>query len=418
MLSKCPWPLLALTLILSFGRMPTAHAEIELGKSLKEIFIKGSLDGDKLFMVLGMEDATRYFKDALKEAIDIEDLKDWSQDSAQMVQEQVRRTWNSDHNGDMVDNLAGAAHVSMEAADGIYKWPWRSLKRIPQAFKVGMNDAREARANASNNVAGTLAFSGLAAWTSIKGAYYLVIEAPVSFVAALAATTLPLPATLAYEAIRLPIALALGIAGKTLRLGWMASKAIVLGATAVGAITYSALSTGVAIAATGIATGAVAAFRFTLKVLKLPFRMFKRGLVQTTTTIKYDQLKEVAQIFPELLSSEILSKLGVDESLDNAQLRIEDHKAILKFGSTLKDGKNALTIKFGIDFNSDKELQFITVEAYLQGAHFRALKKETGLNTSKLRTVVESNLAALLSEALLQLEYEQPQTESELALAI
>jgi hypothetical protein len=418
--------LMCLTLGLPFSSSAQA-ADIELGKALKEIFIKGSLDDDKLFMVLGMERAREIFGQAIQNAVDIEELKDWGRDSAAMLATQGRRTWNRNHDGDVVDHLGQAAQLSMETADDIYKWPWRSLKKIPNAFKVGMNDAREARANANNSVSGTLAFSGLAAWTSVKGAYYLVVEAPVTFVAALATTALAVPATLAYEAIRLPIALTIAATGKVIRLGYMASKAIVMGAVAVGTIAYSALSTGVAMAATTIAAAAVGAFRLTIKLVKLPFKFFKRGLVKTATTINYRQLSEFADSLPQLISPNILKKLGVNPDFTVAETRFEDHKAVIKLASNLRDDKDALVIRLGIDFNQDKEQQFLTIESYLLGSHFRALKAETGLKTRELRTVVENNLATMIGNALLifqmgdQQEEQQQEQEtiaSELAMAI
>src|SRR5690606_32700705 len=105
-----------LALVLSFGMNNTARADIELGKALKEIFVKGSLDGDKLFMVLGMEKAREIAGNAMGHAVDIEELKDWSSDSARMIQNGAHRLWNSEHNGDVVDHVGDAARLSVETA--------------------------------------------------------------------------------------------------------------------------------------------------------------------------------------------------------------------------------------------------------------------------------------------------------------
>lgn len=408
-----------LTIVMSFGLNNTARADIELGKALKEIFVKGSLDGDKLFMVLGMEKAREIAGNAMGHAVDIEELKDWSSDSARMIQNGAHRLWNSEHNGDVVDHVGDAARLSVSTADDIFKWPWRSLSKIPGSFSVGLNDAREARANASNGVSGTLAYSGLATWTVVKGAYYLVIEAPVKFVAALATTTLAVPATLAYEAIRLPIAIALGVTGKVLRLGWMASKAIVMGSVALGTLTYSAISTGIAAAATTVAAGAIAAFKITAKVIQFPFRFFKKGLVKAETTINYKRMSELAEALPGLLSADILNKLGVDPDMSVGEARIEDYKAVLTLRSKLDADKEAMILKVGITFSSDKDQQFLNVEAYLKGGHFKELKKATGLSGRKLKPIIENNLENLLGEALLIFQGDDSQEKAaELALAI
>lgn len=409
-----------LTLIMSISFVPKAQADIELGKALKEIFVKGSLDGDKLFMVLGMEKAREIFGRSMDQAIDIEELKDWSSDSARMIANQGRRVWNSNHDGDTIDHLGRATRLSVETADDIFKWPWRSLKKIPGSFQVGMNDAREARANASNGVAGTIAFSGLATWTTVKGAYYLVVEAPVKFVAALATTTLAVPATLAYEAIRIPLALTLGATGKVIRLGWMATKAIVMGSVALGTITYSAISTGVAMAATTVAAAAVGAFRVTAALIKMPFRFFKKGTVKVSTTINYKRMNELADALPGLLSSDILTKLGVNPDLSVGEIVVEDYKTVIKYKSNLNSEKDSLVIRLGIDFNSDKDKQFLTIEAYMKNAHFKELKEVTDLSSRKLKKVIENNLENLLGHALLIFQGDDSEEEktTEIALAV
>ena len=410
-----------ITMVMSLGFNPTAHADIELGKALKEIFVKGSLDGDKLFLVLGMEQAGRIFNSAMENAVDVEELKDFSEDAARAIRNQSQRVWNANHDGDVIDNVGRAARVSVESADDIFKWPWRSLSKIPGSFKVGLNDAREARANANNSVSGTLAYSGLATWTLVKGSYYLVIEAPVKFVAALATTTLAVPATLAYEAVRLPIAIALGVGKGVIRLGWIATKAVVMGSVALGAVTYSALSTGAAAIATTAAAVTVAAVRLTAKIINMPFTIFKKGMVEAQTSINYRDIKDFSEVLPGILSSDILSKLGVDNDMTVADIRIEDHKAVITLRSKLDADKEALVLKVGITFNTNKDEQNLNLQAFLKLGHYKQLKKATGLSGRKLKRVIENNLENLLGQALLIYQNDEDKTDSkaaELALAI
>lgn len=413
--------LVVLTLVMSLGFTNKAHAEIELGKALKEIFVKGSLDGDKLFLVLGMEKAKEIFGNSMKEAIDVEELKDWSSDSARMIRDGAERVWNNGHNGDIVDHVGDAARFSVDTADEIFKWPWRSLSKIPNSFSVGLNNAREARANASNSVAGTLAYSGLATWTLVKGSYYLVVEAPVKFVAALAATTLAVPATLAYEAIRLPLAITFGVTGKVLRLGWIATKAVVMGGVALGAITYSAITTGIAATATTLAAASVTAFRITAKIVQFPFRVFKKGMVSAETTINYEKMTDFAEKLPSVLSKDILEKLGVDSDSAAIESRIEDYKSVITIRSKIDPKKEALVIKVGIKFNSNKDEQNITLESYVKPGHFKALKKATDLSSRKLKKVIENNLENLLGQALLSYQNDDQDSQeksTDLAMAI
>jgi hypothetical protein len=41
--------------------------------TVKEVFLKGSIDGQSMFMVLGMQDGFEYLKEIMKSAVNMED---------------------------------------------------------------------------------------------------------------------------------------------------------------------------------------------------------------------------------------------------------------------------------------------------------------------------------------------------------
>ena len=75
----------------------------------------------------------------------------------------------------------------------IFSKPWDSLKKIPESYREDFDLAAEAYHKSDSRVAGAVKYSGIAVWANIKGAYYLVIEAPVKMVANATAVAL-LPA--------------------------------------------------------------------------------------------------------------------------------------------------------------------------------------------------------------------------------
>ncbi|MCP4913429.1 MAG: hypothetical protein GY909_09925 [Oligoflexia bacterium] len=388
-----------LTFLLMFSLIGATHAneeesKNELGLTIKEIFVKGSINDDKLFMVLGLEDGAKIFKNIGKEAIDLEELKDIGADTARSVGRTARRIYNGG-NGDVLDHVTEAARFSVENPSDIYKSPWRSLSKIPTSYKVSMEQARDARANSSNSAAGLVKYTGLATWAHVKGAYYLVVEAPAKLVGQLAARALAVPAVLAYDAISIPLGFTISMAGKALRVGYQATKAIVLGAAAIGTISYSAISTSLAAVATTTSYLAIGAVKITIKALALPFRIGQRARLKTETEVNYEKLTQLGEEFAKNSPLTILEELGL--STEYTVSKIQDYKGTITFGSKLAK-KFGMKLKLSIKWNTDKSKQNTVVTSYFSKKHFNALMKKTGLNKKQLKEVLLSKVTDLVAK--------------------
>lgn len=370
----------------------------EIASTLKEIFLKGSINGDKLFMVLGFENGKEVFKDSLQAAIDIDDLRDLGSDTARTFSRTGKYVWNKEHDGDIIGNVGDAAKYSVENIPNIIQSPWKSLKKIPGSYKVSMQQARESRANASNSVFGATQFAGHAVWANVKGAYYLVIEAPAKFVGNLASTALAVPGVIALEAIGIPLGFTIGIGMKAIRVGWQASKAIVAGAIGIGALTYSAISTTAAASATLLAAGAIGAVKITLKVVSFPFTIGRKVRTRLNTDVNYKRLKEYAAKLISTVKPEYLEAMGLDSSA--AISNIKEYKGKIKFLSNkTKKKKVGLTLNVGIEFNSDKSKQNLEVSGFVGSKHFKAMKKVTDVSSEALTTLMREIMKKIINES-------------------
>tara|TARA_R110002072_G_scaffold64203_5_gene159760 strand:+ start:102655 stop:103887 length:1233 start_codon:yes stop_codon:yes gene_type:complete len=368
----------------------------ELPLTIKEIFLKGSINNDKLFLVLGLENGAKTFKALGKNAIDIEELRDISGDTARTIGRSASRIYNGG-NGDILDHVTEAARFSVSSPSEIYKSPWRSLSKIPTSYRVSMEQARDARANSSNSASGLVKYTGLATWANVKGAYYLVIEAPAKLIGQLAARTLAVPAVLAYDAVSIPLGFTISIAGKALRVGYQATKAIVLGAAAIGTISYSAISTSLAAVATTTSYLAIGAVRVSIKALALPFRIGQRARLKQDTAVNYEGLVSLGEALATQSPTSILEELGL--KVDDVNTKLLTYKGTVAFGSSLTN-KYGMKLKLSVNWNSDKTKQNIVVTSYLSSKHFKALKEKTGLSSKELKVVLESKVTDLVAKVV------------------
>jgi hypothetical protein len=368
-----------------------AHAKGELLPTLKEIFVKGSINNDKLFMVLGFEKASKIFKDSIKEAVDIEDLQDIGNDTARSARRYGDLIYNGAHDGDIIDHVGAAGKFTVENAPNIFKSPFKTLKKIPGHYKITMEGAREARANSSNSVLGVTKYAGLAVWANVKGAYYLVIEAPAKFVGHLAATALAVPATIAGAAIGIPLGFTIEMGFKAIRLGYQATKALVAGAVALGAIAYSGITTTIAAGGTLIAFGAMGAVKVVAYTVSLPFKGFRRAGIKVSTSVNYKKLRALADSYIKTMDQDELKNLGIDTDAEVTVKKMSDYKAKLVFKSA-KTEKDALTLILLPKFDADKSKQNIDVEGYFTVKHFKAVKKEMGSSSKAAKVFLRTGL--------------------------
>ncbi len=216
---------------------------------IKEVFMKGSIDGKQMFMVLGMQDGFEVTKD-IAEGIVTERELDWYSHRAEKLADHIY--------DDKKDNYAAATRKGVEAAEDlaprILERPWRSLKEIPKSFKVNLDKGQDAYYNSKNGVAGAVKYSGWAAWAVIEGSYYLILEAPVRFAFNLAGTVLAVPTAWAVQTIRVGF----DVACLAFLAVWNGLKAAILVPTMLAVEIYSVLSSTVATTLTLVAAGGLA----------------------------------------------------------------------------------------------------------------------------------------------------------------
>jgi hypothetical protein len=247
--------LLLVTLFFSFSLM-AQEADSSTLDTVKEVFLKGSIDGDNMFMVLGTADGYKISKKMMEDAIKFDDLVDLKEDAA-----------------DVGEALKGFKNV--------IKKPWKSLKKIPKAYKVNFNKAQEAYYSADNQVSGVVKYSGWAVWAQVEGAYYLVIETPI-----IAAT----------QIIGHSIAVAWEVADLGLRVAWDVLKVPVAMIASASVMAYSTISSTIATTATLIAAGGVAAFKGGKWLfITMPSKLFKPLSAEVLTDIEFNDQENFAK---------------------------------------------------------------------------------------------------------------------------
>lgn len=144
----------------------------------KDIFFKGSIDGKHTWIVLGVEEGLKIAKEKLHEAVASDQLLASLKDS-------IYDSKGDTSEGDRQDIL-GAVNSSVENAKiyipEILNSTWKSIEKIPNAFKVNLEQADDAYYGSNSKMVGNMKYSGWAIWTIIEGTYYLVIDTPVSSV--------------------------------------------------------------------------------------------------------------------------------------------------------------------------------------------------------------------------------------------
>jgi hypothetical protein len=270
-------------LVMSFA----ANAQkANLGKTLKEIILKGSIDGDNVTMVYGLGEAWEDIKDLSGGSLQKEDFVDL----ASLV-------YNKDHDDDFVDAAKDGYEFSKASGNfarknvkEILTKPFKSLKKIPKSYQVNFDNAREAYYDSNNALAGVVKFTGWAIWAQIEGAYYLVVEAPVKLISETIQTT----AGAAGFVLGVPGAILL----QTLQVGFKAVgislKFVFRNAASLIAGGYSVLSTSVASTITLAAAGGIAIYKGTKLLVTAPARLAKAVTVKNETEYSYDRQGAVA----------------------------------------------------------------------------------------------------------------------------
>lgn len=315
--------------------------------TVKEVFLKGSIDGDSMFMVLGTADGYSISKKMMKDAINMDDLAEYAEEA---------------------QDIGDAA----KTFKNVIKKPWKSLKKIPEAYKVDFEKAQEAYYGADTQIAGVLKYSGWAVWANIEGAYYLVIEAPV----VMAAHTIGSAVYTAWE-----------ITGMGLKITWDVIKPAFAFIASTAVMTYATISSGVATAATLIAAGGVAAFKGgKWLIVEMPNKLLKPVSVVVSTNYNFDQQKEVANKLQNFLNNhgdvfgdKVIVESDVNKYKSNFSISFD------------KDGMNAFELKTVI---KNKK---VDVKLEVKKAYFKKVRKD---NPELRRVEVKEKLMQEMNEIL------------------
>jgi len=235
--------------------------EIQPGKTpfgvATEIFWKGSIDGKQNWIVLGVDKGAQITREVFKNTIDLDELVEVGAD---IYDPNGHAHWESGcgkrskvsveaHNHDIVGALKDSINNAKECAPRILSRPWRSLKKIPSAFRVNLEQGNEAYYHSSSSTVGSMKYSGWAAWAVIEGSYYLVVEAPATSVFSVVETLVKTASPIVYQ----PFKITWDAGAVLVRLAVAPAAASVIG-------TYSVLSSSFAAAASIVYAGGVSFF--------------------------------------------------------------------------------------------------------------------------------------------------------------
>jgi hypothetical protein len=297
------------------------NKEMTTIETVKEVFLKGSIDGDSMFMVLGMQDGFKDSKDVMKSAIDMKDLAYIGKDLKEVGQD-------------------------LKEFDNIIKSPWKSIRKIPGAYKVDFERARSAYYNADGQVSGVLKYSGWAVWANVKGSYYLVVEAPV---------------VMASQALNRTVDAGWDITKAGLRITWNAIKPAFGALLSATIITYSTVSSTIATTATLLAAGGVAVYKGGKWLLvSASNKFFKPVSVKIATNVDLNDQKELADKLNELLSNS--SNIFGFEVITNAKIKDFSSDFEIKAKNL---NLNAFVVKTEIE-NKKVNLKLEVTRAYIK----------------------------------------------------
>ena len=288
-----------------------------LFNSIKEIYVKGSVADESLFLVLGFENAHRFAKQTANSIMDKENLVDIGKDVADTFST-VGDFYSKDEGQDDSDYTSlvkDSAKFSKRHLGRVLSSPWKSLSKIPQSFKVGFERAEDSLNNSSSALVGSTKWAGHAVWTMIKGSYYLVIETPAVFVgeALLGSAALPLTvagapvATLGYVTLRL--------GWETVQLSYEVTRAIIAASASVLGYAYAAISTTVASSVVILGAATMATARGAYTIVSYPFKAGRVANVKVQTEINYKHLEDFANDVRDNINSDLLEKYNVDSAV-------------------------------------------------------------------------------------------------------
>lgn len=373
--------MLCIALLMTFAAQAQ---EVELIQSLKEVIMKGSIDGDNVVMVYGLADSWDDMKHLSKNSLDKDDFINLGE----LINTKDNSYGDSGYVDDYVDSAQRgfdwsktSAKFTKKSFKKMFTRPWKSLKKIPRSYKVNFENAKKAYYDSNNVLAGTVKYAGWAVYAQIEGMYYLVVEAPaivaysaIQTAVGVVGTVLSIPASILLQTAR--------IAGQAT---WIAVKFVAMNVASLAAGTYSVLSTGVASAITVLAAGGIALYKGAKFVVSSPRKLFRPIEKILETNMAYDEQENFAKNLLAQLQSA------------NTGFTLKTH-VINKFNSKfvlLKEAKKAITLKVKV---VSKKL---VIQARATTKYLRMVKKANDARRREAKKLVSQQLDNLLSATAL-----------------
>lgn len=369
----------------------------DVGATIKEVFVKGSIDGKNLILVYGMGDALKDSQELMENAIDMEELKYIGEDAAEDFDRFKNRIYSKEDD-DYVDygDIFEEMDATTESAKKIVTAPWKSLKKIPQAYKLTFQQAQDAYHGSDSKVGGALKFGGLAVWANVKGSYYLVIEAPAKMAGNILKTTaigsweITKTATWAvFHTAGLLIDETANLVGTTVKYSFQGIK--IAGAATVSSVmtAYGAVSSSVATAATLVAAGGVSLYEGGRWVTsELPSKVIRPVQFKHTTDVEYTEHKN----YMENIKENLISRKKENQDFDfKAKIRRYNSKLYISINY---NGKKipAFIIKSGIE-NKKVELKMMVTSKLVT-----AIKKHEHVSRKKVRKIAKEMAKDFLNQ--------------------
>lgn len=175
----------------------------ETFNAIKEVMIHGSIDDRELFLVYGLGDSYEEIKEIIKD--DIINLNSYGEDMKDIV---------TDKNDSY--SVIGSLTRPSGASKRLKKHFLKDITNGPKSFKENIELGQKAYRSSKSTLAGSVKFAGRAAWATLKGSYYLVIQAPTRAILNTSALVLVHPFRLGVSGLRLGFRTAKKVATSTI----------------------------------------------------------------------------------------------------------------------------------------------------------------------------------------------------------
>ncbi len=349
-------------------------------KTIKEVFLKGSIDGKKMFLVFGVQNAAEGIKDMMTDVIQERELRAIAHD-----------VYNKEHDDDYAGEFKDGVRAMKNHAPQILQAPWDSIQKIPHAYQVSFASARDAYYNSKNPIAGALKYSGFAVWANIEGAYYLIIETPIEFAYELLSTALAVPMRLALQTVEL-----------AWDLSWTATKTVVRFAfcTAFSVIggAYALLNSTTAATLTLMAAGGLAIIdggRFVF--VDLPHLIAYPVSARKQTGIEFNgtEQEEIARKARDVLAAAPVP--GYENLKPEVTMDGNKYKSRIVSNVRLEDGTELKTLLLTVGIKKKQ----VYVKLEMTRTAFRILKKAAqtaGTGKSELKNALRAKMNAILEQ--------------------